>query len=134
MQRNTLLLIGADALLAVHALFVGCVVFGLVLILIGGSRGWRWVRNPWFRVGHLTAIAFVTVQSWLGLVCPLTTWEMALRARAGDATYPGTFIAHWLEAMIYYRAPAWVFVVCYTAFATLVVASWVFIRPRPFKT
>ena len=34
--------------------------------------------------------------AWIGMICPLTTWEMALRAKAGDATYSGSFIAHWL--------------------------------------
>ena len=75
----------------------------------------------------------VTLQSWFGVICPLTTWEMALRRRAGDATYAGEFIAHWLEQILYYRAPPWVFVVCYTIFAALVVASWFWVRPRPLK-
>jgi hypothetical protein len=57
---------------------------------------------------------------------------MALRRRAGDATYPGDFIAYWLETILYYQAPAWVFMVCYTAFGALVLASWFWVRPRSF--
>ena len=56
---------------------------------------------------------------------------MTLRRRAGDAVYGGSFIAHWLETLLYYQAPPWVFAVCYTAFGLLVVASWVMVRPRP---
>ncbi len=122
--------LGADALLLLHALFVAFVVLGLALILAGGWRGWRWVRNPWFRIAHLGAIGFVTLQAWLGAICPLTIWEMRLRARAGDATYDGAFVAHWIERLLYYRAPDWVFVLLYTAFAGLVVASWFWVRPR----
>ncbi|MCP4299138.1 MAG: DUF2784 domain-containing protein, partial [Gammaproteobacteria bacterium] len=70
--------------------------------------------------------------SWLGVICPLTTWEMVLRERAGAATYSGTFISHWLETILYYQAPAWVFTVCYTVFAAVVVASWFWVRPRRF--
>ena len=73
------------------------------------------------------------MQSWLGVVCPLTTWEMALRRRAGDETYSGTFISHWLDALLYYEAPEWVFIGAYTAFALIVVVGWFWVRPRPFR-
>lgn len=125
--------IAADLVLAIHTTFVVFVVFGLILILIGGARGWSWVKNPWFRFGHLAAIGYVVLQSWLGAICPLTILEMELRSRGGDAVYRGSFIAHWMETFLYYDAPMWVFAVCYTAFGLLVVLSWVFIRPRPFR-
>lgn len=117
-------------MLVTHALFVGFVVFGLSLIFIGKWRGWRWVYRFWFRLTHLFAIAVVVLQSWLGMICPLTVWEMELRAMAGDQVYAGDFIAHWLEYLLYYRAPNWVFVMIYTTFAALVIASWYWVRPR----
>ena len=123
-------LLAADALLLVHVLFGGFVVLGLALIFIGKCFGWRWVRHFWFRVTHLLAIGYVVLQSWLGAICPLTVWEMALRERAGDTVYAGSFIAHWLQRLLYYRAPEWVFVLLYTLFAALVAASWFWIRPR----
>ena len=116
-----------------HALFVLFVVLGLVLIFAGRARKWSWVRNPWFRLVHLTAIAVVVIQSWLRVMCPLTTLEMAFRNRAGDSSYAGAFIAHWIEAALYYQAPPWVFVLCYTAFGALVVASRCWVRPRAFR-
>jgi hypothetical protein len=123
----------ADALLFIHVLFVGFVLSGLVLIIVGHLASWSWVRNPWFRLAHLVAIAVVVLQSWLGVVCPLTSWEMALRDRAGDATYAGSFVSHWLGELLYYRAPAWMFVIAYTVFALLVVAGWFWVRPDPFR-
>ena len=123
----------ADLILFLHSAFVVFVVTGLVLVLLGGMRGWRWVRNPWFRLVHLLAIGVVVAQAWLGVLCPLTTLEMSLRARAGAAVYPGSFIAHWLESTLYYRAPAWVFIVCYTVFGFLVAASWYAVPPRSFS-
>ena len=72
----------------------------------------------------------MVLQSWLGLICPLTSLEMLLRSKAGDATYAGSFVSHWLEAILYYRAPAWVFALSYTVFAAIVVLSWVWVRPR----
>ena len=122
----------ADLVLLLHASFVVFVIAGLALVLLGGMRGWRWVKNPWFRLAHLLAIGVVVAQAWLGVLCPLTTLEMTLRTRGGEAVYPGSFIAHWLESLLYYRAPAWVFIVCYTVFGLLVVASWYAVRPRSF--
>lgn len=133
MESGFLFLLAADALLFVHAMFVFFVVFGLVLILAGKFLNWTWVRNPWFRIVHLAAIGVVVLQSWLGIICPLTTWEMAFRERAGGVTYAGTFVSHWLESVLYYQAPAWVFTIAYTVFAVSVLASWYWVRPRRLK-
>ncbi|MDP3534664.1 MAG: DUF2784 domain-containing protein [Halomonas sp.] len=126
-----LLLLLADAILVIHVLFVAFVVLGLVAIYAGYFLGWRWVRNSFFRITHLCAIVYVVVQSWLGMVCPLTIWEMALRAKAGVDTYGGSFIQYWLHNLLYFTAPEWVFMLVYTLFGSLVVASWFVVRPRP---
>lgn len=131
-ESSTLYLLAADALLLLHVLFVAFVVIGLLLVFMGKALHWRWVRNPWFRLIHLLAIAVVVFQSWIGIICPLTTLEMALRSRAGDAHYTGSFIAHWLETLLYYEAPMWVFAVCYTIFGLVVIVSWFWVKPRPF--
>lgn len=125
-------LLAADALLVLHVLFVLFVVVGLIVILAGRSR-LAFVRNPWFRLLHLVCIGVVVAQSWLGQVCPLTVWELALREKAGIATYDGAFIAHWLNEMLYFSAPPWVFAVCYSVFGLLVVVSWIRVRPAPFR-
>ena len=130
MESGFLYLLAADLLLFGHVMFVAFVVFGLALILVGKPFDWSWVRNPWFRYSHLSAIGIVVLQSWVGVICPLTTLEMALRERADGVVYAGTFISHWLESLLYFHAPAWVFTVCYTVFAAIVVASWFWVRPR----
>ena len=123
-----------DIVLITHVAFVAFVIVGLLAILVGGACDWRWIRNPWFRAGHLAAIGVVVVQAWLCVICPLTTLEMHLRKQAGDSTYNGSFIAHWLRKLLYYEAPAWVFVVCYTIFGLAVIASRLKFRPRPFRS
>jgi hypothetical protein len=114
----------ADAVLTLHLAVVAVVVGGLVLIVAGNLRGWHWVNSRWFRLAHLGAIAFVVAEAWLGLTCPLTTLEMWLRAKAGAATYDGSFIEHWLQRVLYYDAPAWVFTLGYSLFGLLVVLIW----------
>jgi len=131
-DSTTVFLIAVDAILLLHVLFVAFVVLGLVLIFVGLALEWSWIRNPWFRLMHLVAIGVVVVQSWLGIICPLTTVENELRSRVGDTVYSGSFISHWLETILYYQAPEWFFVVCYTTFGVVVVASWFWVRPRRF--
>jgi hypothetical protein len=114
-----------------HAAFVMFVVLGQLLIIVGGVLRWRWVRDMRFRVFHLAAIAVVVIQSWFGVICPLTDLEVNLRVRAGDTVYPGSFIAHWVDRLLYYEAPGWVFGLIYTAFGLLVLASWRWFRPYP---
>lgn len=130
MSRELLLLMLADAILVVHVLFVCFVVFGLVAVYLGCFLRWRWVRNLKFRLLHLLAIGIVVLQSWLGVICPLTIWEMTLRQQAGAGTYAGSFIQHWLHHLLYYTAPQWVFVALYSVFGLLVLLSWCLVRPR----
>lgn len=122
--------LAADVLLVLHALFAAFVVFGAVAVYLGRWMSWAWVRNFWFRVSHLAAIAVVVFQTWVGSLCPLTVWEMRLRDLSGGERYEGSFIQHWVQAILFYEAPAWVFLVVYTLFGGLVVASWFIVPPR----
>ncbi len=133
MDTQTLYLLAADATLLLHTSFVAFVVVGLILIFAGRALGWVWVRNPWFRIVHLGCIVVVVLQAWLGILCPLTILEMELRSRAGDEIYAGSFITHWLQSILYYQAPAWVFTVCYSLFGLAVALSWIWVRPRRFR-
>lgn len=120
----------ANTVLALHLAVVGFVVGGLAAIVAGNLRGWPWVNRWAFRLAHAAAIGVVVAEAWLGLACPLTTLELWLRAQAGSAPYAGGFIEHWLQALLYYDAPAWVFTLAYTAFAGLVAFTWIRFPPR----
>ena len=117
----------ADAIVVVHASFVVFVVGGLVATWVGLALGMAFARNPWFRGAHLAAIAFVVLESILGMMCPLTLWENALR---GDHSETG-FIQRWVHAWLFWNWPAWVFTTLYVAFGALVAATWWRFPPRP---
>ena len=119
----------ANAVLALHLAVVLFVAGGLLLVVAGNLRRWRWVNALWFRLAHLASIGFVVLQAWLGQVCPLTTLEMWLRARGGVSTYGGGFIEHWMQRLLYHDAPEWVFVLAYSVFGLLVIASWFYFPP-----
>jgi hypothetical protein len=119
----------ADAVLVVHVLFVAFVVAGQGAILAGLWRHWHWVRNLTFRLAHLLAIGVVVLQSWLGMLCPLTVVESEFRRRAGQPVYAESFIAYWLHRVLYYQADEWVFTALYSAFGALVALTWIYGRP-----
>ncbi len=113
-----------------HAVIVLFIVGGQALVLAGWGWGWAWTRGRVFRFAHLAAIGFVVAQQWLGAVCPLTLWESELRQKAGAEGFETGFIEYWLNALLYYSAPAWVFTAVYTAFGATVAATFVFYPPR----
>ena len=118
----------ADAILVLHVAVVAFVVGGEILFLIGAKR-WRWIRRRGLRIAHIALMLFIAVQSWLGQLCPLTVWEQALRRAAGERGYSEGFIEHWLSKVLYLHAPWWAFVLAYSAFAALVVATWFLVPP-----
>ncbi len=120
----------ADVVLALHVAIVLFVVGGLALIVLGNLRGWRWVNAWWLRLTHLATIAVVIAETWLGMVCPLTTLEMWLRARAGMTVHETGFVEFWLQRVLYYDLPDWVFLLAYTLFGLLVIAVWRRYPPR----
>lgn len=115
----------ANAVLLIHFILVLFITAGLPLIYLGAALGWPWVRALHWRALHLAAIVFVAVESLLGIACPLTVWEDALR---GDRSHLG-FIERWITRMMFYDLPGWVFIMAYTGFAVLVAMTWVWVPP-----
>src|SRR3954469_14960445 len=119
----------ADLVLIIHCAFVLFVVGGLPAIWIGSLCGWRWVRNLLFRMIHLAAIVFVAIEAILGMACPLTVWEDALRGALTESS----FVARWLRRLLYYDLPEWIFACAYVLFAVAVAATWWRVTPRPSR-
>jgi polyferredoxin len=116
----------ADAILIVHFLIAAFIVVGLLAVWLGAGLGWRWVRNPWFRWLHLGAIAFVAAEAVLGIACPLTVWEDMLRG----GVRAESFIARWVQALLFYRAPEWVFTAAYLAWTAATLFTLWLVPPR----
>lgn len=119
----------ADLILVTHFLFVAFVVGGLALVCVGGALGWRWVRNFWFRIAHLAAIVFVTGEALVGVMCPLTIWEDALRGARTEQS----FIARWIQRILFHDFPQGAFTIAYIAFALIVAMTLWIVRLEPRK-
>ena len=120
----------ADVLAVFHTAYVSFVVLGQVAILVGALCRWQWVRNPWFRWTHVVCIGIVAVEAIFNFECPLTTWEEVLRHRAGQTTSGMSFIARWLDTILFLEVDKWVLTACYIGFAVLVLATLWLIPPR----
>ena len=119
----------ADALLVLHFAIVLFIVGGLMLTWAGAALAWRWIRNPWFRYLHLGAIAFVAAEALLGIACPLTVWEDMLRGGRLPDGEAESFVARWVRALLYYRAPEWVFTTLYVAWAAATLVTLRLVPP-----
>lgn len=116
----------ADAVLVLHFAIAAFVTLGLPAVWVGAALEWAWVRNRAFRYLHLGAIGFVAAEALLGIACPVTVWENMLRG----GTQPEAFIARWVNHLLYYDAPAWVFTTAYVAWSVATLATLVLVPPR----
>jgi hypothetical protein len=120
----------ADLVAVVHAAYVAFVVIGFALIIAGLLMRREWSQAFWFRAAHLIAIVFVCTEAVMGVVCPLTTLESRLRALGGETDYSRDFVGYWVDRLIFYDLPTWVFMFAYVALCVAVVTLFVFAPPR----
>jgi hypothetical protein len=121
----------ADVILVLHAILVLFNIGALPVIWVGYFRGWAFVRNFYFRIIHLLLIGVVAAESVFGIMCPMTTWEDALRSSRGtEPLHQNGFIAHWVHQLLFFDFPAWVFTVAYLLFLMLVVLTFFCVRPQ----
>lgn len=120
----------ADAIVVLHMAYVLFVIFGFLLTIAGCALRWRWIRNPWFRGIHLAMILIVVAEAWVGMTCPLTTWEHQLRELAGGQVYQGDFIANLVHDWLFFDAPPWVFTAIYSLFGLGVLLTFILAPPR----
>jgi hypothetical protein len=117
----------ADLVLILHFGLVLFIVAGAVLIVAGIARGWCWTRSFCFRTLHLAAIVVVALEALLGVACPLTVWEHALRSGDGP---PQGFVARWIRRLLFYDFPDWAFTTAYVLFALAIILLYVLAPPR----
>jgi len=81
----------ANLIVLVHFLFV-------VFVVLGGLLALRWPRIIWL---HVPAVIWGALVEFTGWICPLTPLENRLRRAAGDTSYQGDFIAHYILPALY---------------------------------
>jgi hypothetical protein len=115
----------ASIVLILHLAVIAFNVLGLVAIPLGSALRWRWVRVRWWRALHLASWAVVAVQAVLGRACFLTLWQD--RLTGGGAQPP--LIERWVNGLIYWPLPIWVFGAIYLTLFAAVIALWWLVPP-----
>jgi hypothetical protein len=118
--------VAAEAVFAAHLAVILFNLGGLVTVPLGAAFGWRFVRIRWWRILHLVLLAAVAAQAVLGRACLLTLWQARLEARAE----PVPLIAGWVERLIFWPLPLWVFAVLYVVVLGLALALYRLVPPR----
>ena len=124
--RHLRLILFADLVLIIHFSIVFFVVFGLVALPIGYLRNYCWTQNAKFRVAHMLLMGFITLEAGLGITCPLTTIENALR----QIEYQKSFVAYWVSRFIYWDLPTYSFVILYFSCFIWSLVFWKLHPPR----
>ena len=112
--------------LAIHLAVIAFNLFGLVAIPFGAWRGWTFVRAPVWRWLHLGSFAVVAAQAVAGRACFLTLWQNAITGGFEQAP----LIMRWVNSVIFWPLPAWVFTAMYVALLAYVVALFILVPPR----
>lgn len=64
---------------------------------LGGFMVWRWKWIGWI---HVPVVLWGSLIHFTGWICPLTPLENFFRMKAGDAGYDGSFVEHYILALL----------------------------------
>lgn len=90
--------VAAVLVLAVHLVWLALVIFGTL---------WTRGRPLWSAI-HIFALLWGIVAEVSPWPCPLTLAEQYFEARVGPPLYQGSFLLHYLDAIVYPNLPFWV--------------------------
>lgn len=89
--------IAAILILFAHLAWILFVIFGAL---------WTRGRPVWTTL-HIMSLLWGIVAELGPWSCPLTLAEIYFELRAGAAAYQGSFLLHYLDALIYPNLPGW---------------------------
>jgi hypothetical protein len=88
----------AALVLALHLIWLAFVIFGALF-----TRG-----RPAWSVLHLLALVWGILVELGPWPCPFTLLEQYFEAKAGLPAYRGSFLLHYLDAIVYPDLPDWI--------------------------
>lgn len=71
-------------------------------------------------------MAFVTLETLLGITCPLTVIENSIR----DVNQDSLFVSYWIRQLIYWDVPEVLFLILYNLFLVWTLLLWKLCPPQ----
>ena len=129
----------ADLVVLIHFGWILFMLWGFILTICGSvcvyvlpaakGKGIKFFDRWIFRTVHLAGIVYVAILTVQGKYCPLTILENDLRGKYdAELAYPGSFVVHYVEKIVYPEANFLVFVIPTTIIAVFTVLMFM-IRP-----
>jgi Protein of Unknown function (DUF2784) len=106
----------AGSVLSLHAAYIAWVIFGAFF-----TRG-----RPWLAALHVATLVYGVIIEIFGFWCPLTAFETWLEVRGGVSAYRGSFLLHYLEAVVYPNIPPNLLIA--GAVSVCVLNLWIYAR------
>ena len=116
----------ADIVLVFHFCISIFITAGFFLIPIGYNFGWGWIANIKLRIFHCAMMVFITLETLVGITCPLTSIENSLRGIHQSES----FIGYWIKQIIYWDFPTQFFIILYCIFLGWTFLMWKLFPPR----
>ena len=134
----------ADLVVLIHFGWILFMLWGFVLTvcssvlvyvpLAAKGRGIKFFDRWIFRTVHLAGIVYVAILTILGKYCPLTILENDLRGQYdAGLTYPGSFVIHYVEKIVYPEANFLIFVIPTTIIAVFTILMFIIRPPAKIK-
>ncbi len=134
----------ADLVVLIHFGWILFILWGFVLTVCGSvcvyvlpeakDRGKKFFDRWIFRIVHLAGIVYVAILTVLGKYCPLTILENDLRGQYdAELAYPGSFVIHYIEKIVYPEANFLIFVIPTIIIAVFTVLMFIIRPPAKIK-
>jgi hypothetical protein len=134
----------SDLIIAVHFMWIAFMLLGFWLTAwhffrvyffkLSTAKADRFFNRFIFRTLHLLGIGYVATLTLLGKYCPLSILENYLKAGYDpQAVYPGVFIIHYIELLVYPNVHPLVIVIPTIALAVFTVFVYVLRPPQKIR-
>jgi len=134
----------ADLVVLLHFAWILFILWGFILlvcssisvyVLPAAKNRLRTFFDRWvFRTIHLSGIVYVAILTVLGKYCPLTILENKLREQYNtELAYPGSFVVHYIEKIVYPEANFLLFVIPTIIIAVFTVLMFIIRPPSKIK-
>ncbi len=119
----------ADIVLSIHFIIAFFIVSLFFVIPFGYKFKWNWIKNRKLRLFHIILMFFVTLETILGITCPLTIIENDLR---GIMT-SNSFINTWISKILFFDFPNEYFLITYILCSLWTTLIWIKFPPEKSK-